>query len=358
MTLTGDQVEVPADADAFYERSLTEGWGDGAPLIPPTDDAIEALLAHTPDAPDSVLGVLPPQYGVATVELIAANAAMAGVQPAAFPLVLAALEALTTPEWNAFGLTTTTSSVFPMIIVNGPSRAELGIDFRAGCMGGAGGRGSMTIGRAVSLCLRNIGGQRAGETSRTVFGQPARFGMCFGEWEERSPWPSLARRRGFDATADVVTVHGGKGTFPLADIHNDDPRDLLFLLAKSIAYPLANMYLGNADNGEVVLAVNPMWAERFAGAFPDAADLQTYLHANAWQPLDLWPQANRDILVAKGRVGLHGGSHQDRVYLTARPDQIVPVVCGGLGSLHAIALPSFGESAMQSVAARTVGGIA
>jgi hypothetical protein len=355
MTLTGAQVEVPADPDAFYELSLAEGWGDGVPLLPPTDGAIEALLACTPDAPDHVLAVLPPQYGVATVELIAANAAMAGVQPEAFPLVIAALEALTTPEWNAFGLTTTTSSVFPMLMVNGPSRAALGIDFRAGCMGGAGGRGSMTVGRAVALCLRNIGGQRAGETSRTVFGQPARFGMCFGEWEERSPWPSLARRRGFEADTDVVTVHGGKGTFPLADIHNDDPRDLLFLLAKSIAYPLANMYLGNADNGEVVLAVNPMWAERFGTAFPDITELQAYLHEHAWQPLDLWPRANRDILEAKGRVGTRVGGHADRVYLTARPDQIVPIVCGGLGSLHAVALPSFGESAMQSAAARTVG---
>ncbi len=349
MTLTGEQVEVPADARALYELSLVEQWGDGAPVLPPTDAAIEALLAHTPDPADQVVGVLPPQYGVATVELVAANAAMAGVQPEAFPLVLAAVEAILVPEWNAFGLTTTTSSVFPMLIVNGPSRDDLGIDYRAGCMGGAAGRGSMTIGRAVALCLRNIGGQRAGETSRTVFGQPARFGMCFGEWEERSPWPSLAHRRGFGVGADVVTVHGGKGTFPLADIHNDDPRDLLFLLAKSMAYPLANMYLGNADNGEVVLAVNPMWAERFGAAFPDMTDLQAYLHEHAWQPLDLWPEANRDILVAKGRVG-----NRDRVFLTAHPAQIVPVVCGGLGSLHAVALPSFGESTMQSVAARTV----
>jgi hypothetical protein len=350
VTLTGEQVEVPADPGAFYELSLAQGWGDGVPLLPPTDAALEALLACTPQPAGHVVGVLPPQYGVATVELVAANAAMAGVQPEAFPLVLAALEALMTPEWNAFGLTTTTSSVFPMLIVNGPSRDALGIDCRAGCMGGAGGRGSMTIGRAVSLCLRNIGGQRAGETSRTVFGQPARFGMCFGEWEERSPWPSIAQRGGFRADADVVTVHGGKGTFPLADIHNDDPRDLLFLLAKSMAYPLANMYLGNADNGEVVLAINPMWAERFGAAFPDIADLQAHLHEHAWQPLDLWPEPNRDILRAKGRVGLH-----DRVYLTGGPDQIVPVVCGGLGSLHAIALPSFGESQMQSAAARRVG---
>jgi hypothetical protein len=297
-----------------------------------------------------VIGALPPQYGVAPVELAAINAAMAGFEQAAFPFVIAALEAILTPEWNAFGLTTTTSSVFPMLIVNGPSRDDLHIDYRAGCMGGAGGRGSMTIGRSVALCLRNIGGQRAGDTTRSVFGQPARFGMCFGEWEERSPWPSLAARRGQPAHEDVVTVHGGKGTFPMADIHNDDPRDLLTMLAKSMAYPLANMFLGNADNGEVVLAVNPMWADRFAVPFPDADDLQSFLHEHAWQPLDLWPEPNREILVAKGRVGAN-----DRVYLTARPDQMVPVVCGGLGSLHAVALPSFGESRMQSAVARRAG---
>ena len=75
----------------------------------------------------------------------------------------------------------------------------------------------------------------------------------------------------------------------------------------------------------------------------DGADLQAYLHEHAWQPLDLWPGPNREILRAKGRVG-----GDDRVHLTGGPDQIVPVVCGGLGSLHAIALPSFGESTMQS----------
>jgi hypothetical protein len=345
--LVSEQVEVAADPVAFYELSLAEGWGDGVPLLPPTDDRVLELLAATPHAPDHVLGALPPQYGVATVELVAVNAAMAGVTPLAFPLVIAALEAMLVPEWNAFGLTTTTSSVFAMLLVNGPNRDVAGIDYRAGCMGGAAGRGSMTVGRAVSLCLRNIGGQRAGETSRTVFGQPARFGLCFGEWEERSPWPSLAVRRGCSAGDDVVTVHGGKGTFPLADIHNDDPRDLLLLIAKSIAFPLSNMFLsGNAENGEVVVAMNPMWAERFGTAFPVAEDCQQYLWEHAWQPIDVWPERNQEILRGKGRVDDAG-----RVRLVASPAQIVPFVCGGLGSLHAVALPSFGESQLQSVVA-------
>jgi hypothetical protein len=345
VTLTSEPVEVPADARALFDFSLRERWGDGYPILPATDDAIDALLAATPYPPDHALCVLPPVNGVATIELVAINAAMAGVEPAAFPLVVAALEAITEPEWNAFGLTTTTSSVFPMLLVNGPARDDLGIDYRASCMGGAAGRGSTTIGRAVALCLRNIGGQRAGETTKSVFGQPARLGFCIAEWEERSPWPSLAQRRGFDADQDVVTVHGGKGTFPIADIHNDDARDLLYLIAKSLAYPLTNMFLGNKENGEVVVAINPMWAERFGAVFPDVDDLQQYLRDNAWQPIELWPEKNAEILRAKRRVDSEG-----RVHLVERPDQIVPFVCGGLGSLHAVALPSFGESQMQSKA--------
>jgi hypothetical protein len=343
LTLTSEQVEISADAREQYEYALAQRWSDGVPMLAATDDAVEALLAATPYPADHALCVLPPSNGVATVELVAVNAAMAGCEPAAFPVVIAALEAISEPEWNAFGLTTTTSSVFPMLIVNGPSRDRLTIDYRAGCMGGAAGRGSMTIGRAVSLCLRNIGGQRAGETTKTVFGQPARFGFCIGEWEERSPWPSLAQRRGYGPDQDVVTVHGGKGTFPLADIHNDDARDLLYLIAKSLAFPLSNMYLGNAHNGEVVLAVNPMWAERFGTVFPDVDEMQRFLRDNAWQPIELWPEPNQRILHDKGRVDANG-----RVHLVSGPDQIVPIVCGGLGSLHAIVLPSFGESQMQS----------
>jgi hypothetical protein len=345
MTLTSERIEVPSDPRALLEMSLAERWGDGLPILPATDEVVEALLAESPYPADHALCVLPPVNGVATVELIAINAAMAGVEPAAFPYVLAALEAITEPEWNAFGLTTTTSSVFPMLLVNGPTRDELGIDYRASCMGGAAGRGTTTIGRAVALCLRNIGGQRAGETTKSVFGQPARLGFCIGEWEERSPWPSLAERRGFRAEQDVVTVHGGKGTFPMADIYNDDARDLLFLLAKSLAYPLANMFLGNKENGEVVVAINPIWAERFGAVFPDVEDLQGFLRDHAWQPIELWPEPNAKSLRAKGRVDPQG-----RVHLVERPDQIVPFVCGGLGSLHAVALPSFGESQMQSKA--------
>lgn len=343
--LTAEVLEVDDDGGhALYEASLYGGWGDGAPVLAATDDRVHALLDATPYPGDHVIGALPPRFGLATVELVAVNAALAGVEPRAFPYVLAALEAVLVPEWNAVALTTTTSSVFPMLIVNGPGRDELRIDYRAGCLGGAAGRGSMSIGRAVALCLRNIGGQRAGETSRTVFGQPARFGLCFGEWEERSPWPSLAARRGFSEADEVVTVHGGKGVFPFADVNNDDPRDLAYAIAKTVAFPLNNWYLElTGDSGQIVLLINPMWARRLGAVFPNAEDFQRYVWEHAWQPIEAFRPANAAILAAKDRVDEKG-----RVPLAARPDQFVPVVCGGLGGLHGVALTTFVQSELQS----------
>jgi hypothetical protein len=134
----------------------------------------------------------------------------------------------------------------------------------------------------------------------------------------------------------------------LADVNNDDPADLAYMIAKSIAFPLNNWYLElTGESGQLVLLFNPMWAERFGQAFTDVEDLQGYLWEHAWQPIELFRETNAKILEAKGRVDRRG-----RVYLCARPDQLVPVVCGGLGGLHGVALTSFVQSEMQSVEAR------
>ena len=346
-SLASDRSEVDADPFSLYERSLAEGWGDGLPILPPTEARVLDLIAATPYNPDDVICALAPRNGLATVEKAAVNATMAGVAPEAFPYVIAALEAIARPDFNLFGLTTTTSSVMPMLIVNGPRRDELGFDYSVGCMGGGAGRGSSTVGRAVQLCLRNIGGQRVGDTSKSVFGQPARSaGLCFAEWEERSPWPSLAQQRGHAPSAEVISAHGGKGTFPMADVNNDDARDLLYLLAKCMAFPLGNKFLEpTAANGEIVLAINPMWAQRFGQVFPNIADMQQFVFENAWQAIDSWPAPNQRILEQKNRVDERG-----RVWVNERPEQFVFVVCGGLGNLHAICLPSWGESKIQSQA--------
>ena len=203
--LRSRRFEIDDDPLALFELSLREGWGDGLPVLPATEQRVLELTSAVSLPLDHVVAVLPPNRGKATVEKLSVNAAMAGVTPDAFPYVVAAISAMAKPDHNLVGLTTTTSSVVSALIVNGPRRRELGFDFDAGCTGGAAGRGSMTVGRAVQLALRNIGGMRVGATSKSVFGQPARTtGMCFAEWEERSPWPTLAEQQGFASGDEVV----------------------------------------------------------------------------------------------------------------------------------------------------------
>ncbi len=343
--LSSERLVVEADPYALYELSLEQGWGDGLPLLPPTEERVLALLEATPYvASHTIAAEMHPAGGAATIEKIAVNAAMAGCRPEHLPFVIAGVEAICEPGYNLYGVGATTGNAFQMLIVNGPSRDRVGIDYSYGCMGGATGRGSRTIGRAVALCLRNIGGQRAGTTTKSCFGQPARLGMCFGEWEERSPWPSLAEQLGFEKGQDVVHAHAGMGTMPLCDNRHEDARDLAYLLARSIAYPAGNKMLASsmmANHGSIVLAINPDWAARLGRAFADVADFKLFLWEHAYQPIDLWPEVTRALFEERA-------DRQGRVRINERPEQFIVVVCGGPVSLHAVALPSWGESLMQS----------
>lgn len=349
--LTSERWEVDADPLALFERSLAEGWGDGLPLIPPTEQLVRELLAATPYALDhAVVDEMHPAGGRCTVEKIAVNAAMAGCRADHLPYVIAGVEAICKPGYNLYGVGATTGNAFQMLIVNGPSRDRVGIDYSYGCMGGATGRGSRTIGRAVALCLRNIGGQRAGRTTMSCFGQPARAGMCFGEWEEVSPWPSLAEQRGFSGGDDVVHAHAGMGTMPLCDNRFDDARERAYLLARSIAYPASNKMLGSIAmqrNGHVVLAINPDWAAQFGREWADVDDFKQFVHENAWQPIDLWPESHRELWADRA-------DSQGRVHLNESPDQISVVVCGGPVALHGVFMPSWGETLLESEVVRRV----
>ena len=344
-------IAVDDDAYELLKLSLAEKWGDGLPLIPPTDLRVEAMLASTPYAPDHVVVQrMAPKGNPATVEVIAINAVMAGCAPEHLPLLIAAIEAMDEPGYNGFGLAVTTAPVVSMMIVNGPLRDEMGIDCRASCLGGAGGHGSATLGRALQLCIRNIGGMRAGVTTRSVHGQPARVsGLCFGEWEERSDWATLSERRGFKRDQEVVTMHAGMGTSSHVDSNTSDDRQLAYLIAKSIATPMGNLYQPTRTRGEVIVVINPMWAERFAKTWPKVEDFQQYIHENAWQSIDFWPKQPREVYEKLDRV-----DHRGRIYAVVGPERIQPVVAGGLGNLHLTTLPSWGESEMASRAVKRV----
>jgi hypothetical protein len=334
-----ERLEVDDDPAAFLKLATDAGWGDGLPLIPPTEARVSAFVARAERSADEVIAHLPPRNGAATVEKIAVNAVMAGAPEASMPLLLAAVDAMADAEFNLFALNTTTSCVVPAMIVNGPARAALALPMGPGCFGGDAGSG-VAIGRATRLIMRNVGGQKVGLTSKSVFGQPARVtGICVGEWEERSPWPPLAQRRGLPRGSDAVTVHGATGTIDIADIVADNGADLLEVIGKSLAVPGTNAFIGAHHGAEIMIAIAPPWAELVARSFADLADVQERLHEHAKLPVSWWPKPHRRRAEEHGRV-----SEDGFVHLVESPEHMLVIVNGGLGNLHALAMHSFGPS--------------
>src|SRR4030095_2709303 len=133
--LQAERFEIPDDiwaAQAFFEE---KGWSDGLPIIPPTEERVDAMLAGTKRSGQDVIGSVPPRWAQATVEKIAINAVMAGCKPEYMSLLIAAVEALTDPKLNLYALQATTGGPAVMIIVNGPIRKQLDINGGSNALG-------------------------------------------------------------------------------------------------------------------------------------------------------------------------------------------------------------------------------
>jgi hypothetical protein len=329
---------VDPDPVSFAQTARERGWGDGLPLVPPTAERVERHLAEAGLDASAVVAQLPPLNEDCTVELIAINAVMAGAPPESMPLLIAAIDAMADPDFELHALNATTASVVPAVIVNGPQRHALDIAFGTACLGGADGNGP-AIGRALRLIMRNVAGQRAGVTSQSVFGQPARIGgLLFAEWEERSPWAPLAERRG--VPGDAVTVFPAMGTMNVLDLVSDSGEMLIDILGRSLAYPGANGYLPGFTFSEVVVGINPVWAQLIAETFPDVEEVETRIRDAAALPIDAWPPEYRKPFEEADRIAPDGRVH----LMKDNNHRVLITVCGGLGGLHGLAIHGFGAS--------------
>ncbi len=202
-----DILELNADPVVIEEFFFDHGWTDGLPVTPPTRAAVDAMLLQTPHDRSQTLGPIPPRMRVVSVEKIAINAVMAGCKAEYFPVVLAAVEAVLDENCRLYGIQTATNNTTPLIIVNGPAVQRLGLN-AAGNVFGAGCRANASIGRALQLVLRNLGGDVPGETDMATHGQSGKFTFCIAENEADSPWPPFHVERGFAASDSTVTVIG------------------------------------------------------------------------------------------------------------------------------------------------------
>jgi hypothetical protein len=216
---TGETVKITADdyestLEQFNQLYLNNHWGDGLPLVPPTEQAVKWMLSGTKRSPDEVIGRVPYRNGIATVKKIAINAVMAGAKPEYLPVILSAMECLT-EEGTYTHMMSSEGSFTLMIMVSGPLGKELNMNSGVGLLG-HGWRANNTIGRAVRLSLINIGYLWPGEIDMALIGRPSPHTFyTFAENIEQSPWETFNEGLGYkpeDSCVTVDTVMGGIGT--------------------------------------------------------------------------------------------------------------------------------------------------
>jgi hypothetical protein len=277
------RIRVSALEDEF-ESMWERGWTDGLPVVPPTEARVLAALDATGRPPDEVVAVVPPNLVPATVEKVAINAVMAGCRPEYLPVVLAAVEAACTDQFNIHGVLATTWSVGPVIIVSGPVARAIGVHSGVNLLG-QGHRANSTIGRALQLVVRNVGGGRPGGVDRATFGGPGKIGLCLAEDEAGSPWEPLSEARGLVRGTSAVTVVAAGGMRSISDQSSRT--------AGSLAATLAQEVTGQ----DSILIVSPDHGRLFAQA--------------GWSRARLAEALGRSrllILYAGGRAGLFSGA--------------------------------------------------
>lgn len=244
---------APGDLDDQFDWLHRQGWTDGLPVVPPTPARVEAMVDGSRGEPETLIGLVPPRWGTATVEVVAANAVMAGCLPGYMPVVIAALEALLERSFNLYGTQATTHAVAPLLILNGPVVDTLNFNFGYNLFG-PGWRANASVGRAINLLLRNVGGAYPGGLDRSTAGQPGKYTFCMAENEAENPWESLHVERGFRADQSTVTVHAAGGILDLNDRSSRTAEDLMQMLAQSLKIHTSN---GHLIGGEPLLVICP-----------------------------------------------------------------------------------------------------
>ena len=249
-----------ADAEDDMEMMFTRGWTDGLPVVPPTEARVMRMLTGTTRAPSDVVATVPPDLVEATVEKVAVAAVMAGCLPEYLPWVLTAVEAACTHEFNMHGLLATTMPVGPVIVCSGPGTRAIGMNSGGNALG-QGNRANSTIGRALQLLVRNVGGGRPGEVDRATHGSPGKVGFCFAENDVDSPYGTLAVEHGIEPAVDAITLFAGEGTRCVVDQLSREPDSL----ARSLAAGLQSMHHPKLVLGfDAILVMGPEHARVFA----------------------------------------------------------------------------------------------
>ena len=328
--LSSARHDVP-DALAAIEFYYRQGWTDGLPVVPPTEERVREFLDSTGHRPDDVIGVIPQRSITITAEKVAINAVMAGCLPDYFPVVVAAVEALADDRFNAHGSTASTAGAAPLIIVNGPIVRE--IDLNSGDnVFGPGWRANATIGRSLRLVLMNVVRAQPGVMDKATLGHPGKYTYCIAENEVDSPWEPLHVERGLQREQSAVTVFAAEA--PHYAMNHTANR------AEPLANSLLDVLTANTPReAHILLVICPEHLAVFVREGWSKKDLRTYVAE----------RAARSRASAKRAGWIQGEvtpeDEQTQLRWFDSPDKIMVVVAGGkTAGMSAVVPPWVGGS--------------
>jgi hypothetical protein len=335
--LAADPARDPDGPNEIDDQELmfARGFTDGLPVVIPTAEKVAAMVAVSGRDAAEPLGPFPPRWRKASLQKVAVNAVMAGCRPDYFPLVLAALDAALDNDCQLYGIQTATNTTAPLCIVNGPIVKELDINARFNVFG-QGARANATIGRAVQLVLRNIGGDMPGETDMATHGQAGKFGACIAEAEDDSPWSPFHVDAGFAATDSTVTVIGASAPHNIFTYGCETGQDILehFIGAtlglghNNIMFPTGPLFV-----------VSPEHAATMARDGIGKKDIQNALFERARIPVSRFASRTaRGLHHRRARWYAEVGD-LDHIGIADRPQHIHIVVAGGAG-IHSLFVPT------------------
>lgn len=326
-----------SEADAL-EQLHELGCTDGLPVVVPTKERVDRMALASGFDADLPLGVMGPLGSTTTIEQVATNAVMAGCLPDHMPVVVAAVRAVLSPEFDSTEMQGTTHCLAPLIIVNGPARNDCGgVASGYGCLG-PGFRANASIGRALRLTMMNVGGARPGVSDMALHGHPGKFTFCLAEFEEASPFEPLHTTRGFVSQDSAVTVAGVEAPQSVIGVVEADNNESAVKLLRSLGQTLARVGGNNAHfgRGTGVVVLNPEHADGLA--------------ANGWTRQSITEQifafASNPAAALKQVSGLSPAGfarHDDDQNMPAfvSPEDLLVLVAGGTG-LYSMAMTSWG----------------
>lgn len=274
------RVTVPRGADVS-EYCYELGFADPLPVVPPTAERVERALESVGMAPSEIVAHVPPNFGQATVEKIAANGVMAGCRPEYMRVLVPLVRALCDERLDIHGVQGTTHFAAPLVVINGPVRNELGFACGSNVFSNAA-RANSTIGRALQLILRNIGGAAPGRIDMSTMGNPGRFSFVIGENEEASPWGPLSEDFGIAGGTNAATLYCAEPPRPISE-HKARTAEVLL---RALCPVLANLWSYRVcRRPEALVVIGPEHAETLRRSGFSKADVVDFLFENTGIPV-------------------------------------------------------------------------